>query len=372
MSKNKVNTSRKKLISQLLSHHLLNKKNNNFIKIKREGIVLEKTTNEFENDSVLNPAVIAQGKILHMFYRAVKVHNKSSIGYCRLKGPTKVVERNTEPLLSPQFNYECNGMEDPRIVQIEELYYMTYTAYDGNNAMGALATSKDLVNWQRRGIITPRISFENFRKISFESGCLTNKYFRFESNLENETMNGKKLFVTDKDLVLFPRKINGKFYILHRIKPDIQLIVVEDFSELDDKFWHDYFLNFSSHIIFKSKYQHESSYLGAGCPPIETSKGWLMIYHSVCDTVEGFIYSASAALLDLNNPAIEIARLPYPLFSPETEYELTGVVNRVCFPTGTAQFGDRLYIYYGAADNCIACVSVNLQELITELLIYKK
>lgn len=342
------------------------------INIKREGVVLEKTTNEFENDSVLNPAVIAEGKTLHMFYRAVKVHNKSSIGYCRLMGPTEIVNRSTEPLLSPQSDYECNGMEDPRIVQIEGVYYMTYTAYDGNNAMGGLATSEDLVNWKRRGIITPQLSFDHFRKLSAASEDLTNKYFRFDSSQETETMSGKKLFVTDKDLVLFPRKINGKFYILHRIKPDIQLIVVEDFEELVDKFWRDYFINFSSHIIFKSKYPHESSYLGAGCPPIETPQGWLMIYHSVCDTVDGYIYSASAALLELDHPETEIARLPYPLFSPETEYELNGVVNRVCFPTGAAQFDDRLYIYYGAADKCIACVSVNLQELITELLNYKK
>lgn len=342
------------------------------IKIKREGVVLEKTTLEFENDSVLNPAVIVEGKTVHMFYRAVKKHNKSSIGYCCLVNPTQVFERNLKPLLSPQFDYECNGMEDPRIVKIEDLYYLTYTAYDGNNAMGALATSEDLIHWQRHGVITPQLSFDNFRELSASNKNLTNKYFRFDSSQETETMGGKKLFVTDKDLVLFPRKINGKFYILHRIKPDIQLIVVSDFSELNDEFWRDYFLNFSNHIIFRPQHPHESSYLGAGCPPIETAHGWLMIYHSVCDTVDGYVYSASAALLDLDNPAIEIARLPYPLFSPEMEYELAGVVNRVCFPTGTALFGDRLYIYYGAADKCIACVSVSLQELLTELINCKK
>lgn len=342
------------------------------IKVQREGVVLEKTTHEFENDSVLNPAVIVRDNVLHMFYRAVKQHNKSSIGYCRLDSPTNVIERKAEPLLWPRFDYECNGMEDPRIVQIDELYYMTYTAYDGNNAMGALATSKDLKHWRRRGIITPRLSFDDFRELSAADDGMTNKYFRFDSSQEAQTMQGKKLYVTDKDVVLFPRKINGKFYILHRLKPDIQLIVVESFAQLTDQFWRDYFLDFSSHIIFRSEHAHESSYLGAGCPPIETPQGWLMIYHSVCDTSDGYVYSASAALLDLENPAIEIARLPYPLFWPQTEYELSGVVNRVCFPTGAAQFGDRLYIYYGAADKCIACASLDLQELIDELLNYKK
>lgn len=342
------------------------------IKIKREGVVLEKTTNEFENDSVLNPAVIACGNTVHMFYRAVRVHNQSSIGYCRLEGAVRVVERNDVPLLSPEFDYENHGMEDPRIVQIEGLYYLTYTAYDGNNAMGALAVSEDMVHWERRGIITPQLSFDHFRELSATDENITNKYFRFDSSQENETMLGRKLYVTDKDLVFFPRKINGKFYILHRLKPDIQLIVVNELEELTDLFWRHYFLHFSDHIMFRPIYSHESSYIGAGCPPIETPQGWIMIYHSVHDTVDGYIYSASAALLDLEHPEIEMARLPYPLFSPETEYELSGVVNRVCFPTGTVLFGDRLYIYYGAADKCIACASVNLQELINELLKNKK
>lgn len=173
------------------------------VKIKREGVVLEKTTNEFENDSVLNPAVITVGNTVHMFYRAVREHNRSTIGYCRLEGPTKVVERYSEPLLSPQADYECNGMEDPRIVLIEGLYYLTYTAYDGSNAMGALATSKDLMHWESQGIITPQLSFDHFRAVAVLDENITNKYFRFDSSQEAEAMLGKKLYVTDKDLVMF-------------------------------------------------------------------------------------------------------------------------------------------------------------------------
>jgi beta-1,2-mannobiose phosphorylase / 1,2-beta-oligomannan phosphorylase len=73
--------------------------------------------------------------------------------------------------------------------------------------------------------------------------------------------------------------------------------------------------------------------------------------------------------VDLENPHIEIARLPYPLFKPELEWELKGEVNNVCFPTGTALFDDTLYIYYGAADERIACASVSLTALLSELLL---
>lgn len=342
------------------------------LKIKREGVILEKTTNEFEQDGVLNPAVIAEGNTLHLFYRAVQAGNRSSIGYCRLEGPLQVVERRSSPLLFPQFEYECQGMEDPRIVQIEGRYYLTYTAYDGKNAMGALAVSDDREHWKKQGVITPQFSYAHFKKLSATEENLASKYFRYGSSREDKSMLGKKLYVTDKNLVPFPRKINGQFYLMHRIKPDIQLICVENLEELTDDYWHDYFLHFSDHILLKPLHPHESSYIGAGCPPIETPQGWLLIYHSVRDTVDGYIYSASAALLDLEHPEIEIARLPDPLFTPEAEYELNGVVNRVCFPTGAVLLGDRLYIYYGAADQCIACASVGLQELMNELLKNKK
>lgn len=340
--------------------------------VKREGVILENTTNEFENDSVLNPAVIADGNTVHLFYRAVRTGNHSSIGYCRLEGPLQVVERSQSPLLFPQFDYESKGVEDPRIVYIDKCYYLTYTAYDGHNVMGALAVSKNLKQWDKLGVITPQLSYDNFKETASTEENQESKYFRFDSSQEAETMSGKKLYVSDKDLVLFPRKINGKFYLMHRIKPDIQLIAVEYLAELTTTFWHDYFLHFENHILLRPVHPHESSYIGAGCPPIETPEGWVLIYHSVRDTIDGYIYSASAALLDLEHPEIELSRLNYPLFGPETEYELTGIVNRVCFPTGAVQFGDRLYIYYGAADKCIACASVVFTELVDELLKNKK
>jgi predicted GH43/DUF377 family glycosyl hydrolase len=118
-------------------------------------------------------------------------------------------------------------------------------------------------------------------------------------------------------------------------------------------------------------YKHESKYIGGGCPPIETEHGWLVIYHGVANGPHGGnVYSACAALLKLDDPSIEIARLPYALFTPEYDWELNGIVNNVVFPTGTSLFGDTLYIYYGAADEQIACASLSLSELVNELLTY--
>ena len=116
---------------------------------------------------------------------------------------------------------------------------------------------------------------------------------------------------------------------------------------------------------------NEINYIGGGCPPIETKDGWLLIYHGVHDTVNGYVYSACAALLDLENPQKEIARLPYPLFFPEKEWELKGEVNNVCFPNGAVVVDDTLYIYYGAADERIGVASLSLSELLKELLFNK-
>ena len=336
------------------------------ITVKKEGILLKKTAFGFEDEGVLNPAVILEENTVHIFYRAVRKGNYSTIGYCRLEGPLTVKERYDTPVLIPNSDYEVKGIEDPRIVKIDDLYYLTYTAYDGVNAMGALATSIDLKHFERHGLIVPQFSYGEFKHLAECKGPLNEKYSRYAHDNTLVKLD-KKILVWDKNVVFFPRRINGKLYFLHRIKPDIQITAINDLQELTKEFWENYLMHFDENIVLVPQHKHEVSYIGAGCPPIETEHGWLLIYHGVHDTMEGYMYSACAALLDLENPHKELARLPYALFKPELEWELKGEVNNVCFPTGTALFDDTLYIYYGAADERIACASVSLKELVNEL-----
>lgn len=336
--------------------------------VKKEGILLSKTDLGFENEGVLNPATIREGNSVHMFYRAVRKGNYSTIGYCELDGPLKVKYRKDTPVFIPYNNYESQGVEDPRIVKIDEVYYLTYTAYDGVNALGALATSTDLKTFERKGLIVPTIVFDEFKRLAECSGKVNEKYFRHARHFNPE----EKIFLWDKNVIFFPRRINNKLYFLHRIRPGIQLVAVNDLQELTKEFWENYLLHFNEHIVLSTKHKHEISYIGGGCPPIETPHGWLLIYHGVHDTTKGYVYTACAALLDLENPQIELARLPYPLFKPGLNWELKGEVNNVCFPTGTALFDDTLYIYYGAADERIACASVSLTKLLAELLLNTK
>ncbi len=342
------------------------------IEIKKEGIVLSKSQLKFEEEGVLNPGVIKEAETVHMFYRAVASGNYSTIGYCKFTGPLNLLERNNEPMVVPEFDYESHGVEDPRIVKIEDTYYLSYTAYDGINALGALAISKDLIHWEKKGIVVPQITYAEFQELAGCNVGLNAKYPRYnEHNRVLELDEFQDRLLWDKNLIFFPRRIEGKLYFLHRIKPDIQIVAgVVEITELTPAFWKNYLLNFDSCIVLTPKYPHEVSYVGGGCPPIETKDGWLIIYHSVHDTINGYVYAACAALLELNNPQKEICRLPYPLFIPELEWEKNGEVNNVCFPTGTALFEDRLYIYYGAADSRIAAASVSLSGLMLELLEY--
>ncbi len=342
------------------------------IEVRKTGVLLAPSGLEFENEGVLNPAVIREGDFVHMFYRAVRKGNYSCIGYCRLDGPLTVAERWDKPFMVPEYDYESHGVEDARIVKIDDLFYMTYTGYDGTNARGAVATSKDLLHFKKLGVIVPPVTYAEFVYLAESAGKVNENYYRNHKFYYQEADPEKKMMLWDKNVIFFPRRIDGNLVFLHRIRPGIQIVSVSSLKDITKEFWEKYFLSMQEDIVMDPVYQHESSYIGGGCPPIETEHGWLLIYHGVEETDRGRVYSACAALLDLHDPSIEIARLPYALFSPEYDWELIGEVNNVCFPTGTALFGNTLFIYYGAADSLIACASVNFPDLVAELLTYTK
>lgn len=353
----------------MLQTHSEKIKTSQMIVVKKEGILLSKTNLDFENEAVLNPAAIREDDVVHIFYRAVRNGNHSTIGYCKLEGPLTIAERWDRPILVPEFDYESQGIEDPRIVKIDDVYYLTYTAYDGVNARGALATSRNLIDFEKQGIIVTSMTYARFVSLVERAGKVNVNYYTNQSFYYQDADPEQKMILWDKNVMFFPRRINGNLVFLHRVRPGIQIVSVKSLNELTGEFWKDYFINLQDHIVMDPIYDHEASYIGGGCPPIETEHGWLLIYHGVHDSAKGPVYSAcAAALLDIENPAKVIARLPTTLFSPEYKWELIGEVDNVVFPTGTAIFGDTLFIYYGAADKHIAVASLSLSALLAELL----
>lgn len=340
------------------------------VEIDRHGVILEKTNLGFENDGAFNPGAYRDGEHVHLLYRAVRHGNYSSVGYALLNGPLEITYRNKKPILHPEKKYESQGIEDPRLTRIDDTYYLSYSVYDRVNVSSAYATSTDLKKWRKHRLITPRINYRDYKHFTECCTGLSDKYHYHYKVFKEHGLGPelyKKLYVWDKDVMFFPKKIDGKFAVLHRLYPGIQVIYFEDRRDLTLAFWEDYLMNLEQYIVMDPEYPYESSHIGAGAPPIETEEGWLLIYHAAQATPRGVLYHASAALLDLEDPTVEISRLRSPLFSPKFPWEKKGVVNNIIFPSGTALFGDDLYIYYGAADERVAVASVKLSALLAQL-----
>jgi beta-1,2-mannobiose phosphorylase / 1,2-beta-oligomannan phosphorylase len=226
----------------------------------------------------------------------------------------------------PATRYEEYGVEDPRITKIHDTYYITYVAVSRHGVSTALASTKDFRTFTRHGII-----------------------FHPEN----------------KDVVLFPEKIQGQYYALHRpnpasafAKPEMWLATSPDLLHWGQ---HEQFLG--------GRDTWDIGRIGGGTPPLWTPRGWLEIYHGNSkrqeDTGIG-TYSAGALLLDPENPRYIIGRAPQ-IFVPETQYEKEGFVPNVVFPTGIVSQDDRLLVYYGAADTFTGLVEFSSAELMSLL-----
>ncbi len=283
-----------------------------------------------------NPGVCFKDGIIHMLYRATNSDIKdgenyiSSIGYAMLDPDNKILFDSNQKVIFPTLPEEVKGCEDPRIIEFEGDFYIFYTAYDGAKARVAVAKTKDFNQYSKLGVINH--------------------------------------FGYDKDAFIFPERINGKIAYIHRISPNIQLDYFDSFDELLSKAaWTGYEDKINKSIIMRSDYIWEKNKIGGSAPPLKTDKGWLLLYHGVDDKS---VYRCGAALLDLTNPSIVTARLPYPILEPAEEYELFGDVNNVVFPEGAFIYNGRLNVYYGAADKYIAGAQINMDELLTELIKY--
>ncbi len=212
---------------------------------------------------------------------------------------------------------------DPRLVKIEADYYITWCNYFNGPTIG-IARTRD---------------------------------FKTFVQLENV------LLPYNRNGVLFPRKINGNYVMLNRPSDnghtpfgDIYLSQSPDLT-----YWGKHRL-----VMKTSHYWWKNVKIGAGPIPIETSEGWLLIYHGVCLTCSGFIYSIGAALLDIDHPDRVIVDCENYLLTPEEPYETTGFVPNVTFPCATVQDAatGRIAIFYGAADTYCALAFAQVDELI--------
>ncbi|HIJ52763.1 MAG TPA: glycosidase [Planctomycetes bacterium] len=247
----------------------------------------------------------------------------TSISHLRLARSADGINFDIEdtPALGPANDIESFGIEDPRISLIDGTYYITYVAVCPLGVTTCLASTKDFKSFQRLGVIF----------------CPENK-----------------------DVVLFPERINGKYYALHR--PVSPLFKKQDIwlaESPDLRCW-------GSHrfLCAPDENRWDQIKVGPSAVPFKIEQGWLEVYHGVGRDNR---YCLGAVLLDAGRPWKIIARGEKPIFQPQADYETSGFFSNVIFTCGLLFEDDKLKIYYGAADTTICYAELSLEEILDGL-----
>ena len=302
-------------------------------------IIQPNPNNEWEAQRTYNPAAIYEAGRVHIVYRAEDQQNTAVFGLAISNDGVHIDDSLEDPIYTPRANFERkirpgpSGCEDPRIVKIGSRLYMCYTAHCGRMARVAFTSIKvnDFLkrrwNWTKPIIISPPDNF-------------------------------------DKNSCVLPEKVRGKYMFFHR--PDDENIWVDFVPDL--KFSHNKRL--AGKVLLRPREDKwDSGKIGIAGPPIKTKDGWLLIYHGLSS--QDNKYRLGAALLSRENPDKVLYRLDYPILEPEMDYENRGLRPGTVFSCGAVVIKQRLFVYYGAADQVVCLASINLNKLLKEVKKYK-
>jgi predicted GH43/DUF377 family glycosyl hydrolase len=290
-------------------------------------ILLPDPTSDWECYNVYNASVLYHNNLFHMHYRAQGLDWVSRIGYA-VSDDGLHWNRLRQPVLEPVDRSDSRGVEDPRVTLLDGRFYMCYTAYgskiqgkgepthDGGGILPMIAVSDNLITWERLGSIV-----------------------RGEDN---------------KDHVLFPRKISGRYAAFHRRRPEIWIAYSDDLMTWSES---------SMEPIFGPRPDNwwDNTTVGSNGVPIETENGWLHLYHAYDSD---HVYRLSACLLDLDDPTQIIARPKEPIFEPEEMWEIRGDVNNVVFSCASPVVDGTVYVYYGGGDHVVGLATCRLDDLL--------
>jgi predicted GH43/DUF377 family glycosyl hydrolase len=330
-------------------------------KYENNPILSPNSANSWESNCVCNPGAWYENGRFCLLYRAAgnDAEHVIRFGLAESDDGFTFTRKFDHPVLSPSPDGQDSGcIEDARIVKFDDTFFITYAFrpfppgqywtfgpgevlkydvpdsaplfYKENLTNSGLLMSKDLIKYSRLGRIT-------------------------KSNLD------------DRDVILFPEKVDDRFVMLHRPKewvgegygcehPSIWISFSEDLME-----WKE------SRLLIKGEQVWEKK-VGGSSPPLKTEAGWLTIYHGVDDRG---IYRVGVVLLDIDDPSKIIARAEDYIMEPEHDYELEGYYKGCVFPTGNMVVDGTLYVYYGGADKYVCVATCELNEIIDFVLQYK-
>jgi predicted GH43/DUF377 family glycosyl hydrolase len=289
-----------------------------------QPILLPDPASDWECQNVFNPSVIHHDGLFHMHYRAQGLDWISRIGYAVSADGIRW-NRLRRPVVEPQEDYESRGVEDPRVCRIDGVFYMAYTAYGpyrggqeiaGGSVLPMIARSTNLIAWER---IAPIVRGED-----------------------------------NKDHMLFPRKVNGRFLAFHRRRPHVWIAWSDDLLAWPES-------NMARVFGPREDGEWDNASVGGNGVPIETDEGWLVFYHAYD---KRGVYRLGVLLLDKDDPTRVIHRPRAPILWPQELWEIKGDVPNVVFSNANLRVGDTVYVYYGGADHVIGLATCKFGDLL--------
>lgn len=320
------------------------------IKLKKlaHNPIIKPSYYSWESKATFNPAAFAEpdGRI-NIIYRAIGDDDSSVLGYAYTYDGLNIEGRPTYHIYKRLFNYNENipkidylsgggwsgGCEDPRLVLIDDTVYMIFTAFDGWGSVRIALTSINLDDFKNR-------KWKNWKKAVMISPP------------------GE----INKNWVLFPERINGKFAIMHSFYPRILIDYFDNLEELNGK----KFIKSNNTRPIDYSRGWDSWFRGVGPSPIKTKDGWLILYHAM-DYTKPDRYRMGAMLLDLKDPTKILYRSKSPILEPEEDYENNGHKWGVVYSCGAVVKKGELFVYYGGADKFVCVATINLKTLIDDL-----
>jgi predicted GH43/DUF377 family glycosyl hydrolase len=283
-------------------------------------------------NTVFNPGATRVGDKTLLLIRVEDLRGISQLHVARSDDGESRWRFDPEPLLKADVDRdpeETWGCEDPRLTWVPERreWIIAYTAYSRRGPLVSLATTNDFRTVRRLGPAMPP---------------------------------------EDKDAAIFPRRFDGRWAMIHRPSPLRGAAHMWISYSPDMRHWGDHRLL----VDAREGAWWDAGKIGLGPPPLETPEGWLVMYHGVRVTSDGPIYRVGLALLDLEDPGVLIRKTDEWVFGPEAPYEITGDVGRVVFPCGWVRDepGDRLFLYYGAADSVIGLAIAKFSTVMARVL----
>lgn len=309
--------------------------------------------------SVCNPAVWYENNTFYLLYRGAghDTEHVIQIGLATSKDGFHFTRYQHNPVLKPTLdNYDEGCCEDPRIVKFGDFFYITYAYRPFHPGR----------YWEPNHYLKPKYDLDDFApsglrwNITNTALALTKDFINFKKLGRITDFN-----IDNRDVILFPRKINNQFVRLER---PVEWVGVE-YGCKAPSIW----INFSPNLMEWPKAKllvyplepWEDKKMGGSTPPLETEDGWLVLYHGVSSKDNQ--YRLGALLLDLDDPTKIISRTTNYLMEPVMPYETEGFYNGCIFPTGNVIIDDTLYLYYGGADKFVNVATCSVRKLLNYL-----